>query len=153
VDFLALLANRATAARVVSAPAQGATVEPVLELLAVLRFPEALRAYARLVSLDSSWHVAPYSFGKKARLAASAPEIIVMNDAGHQLMRGDQGRTVDALIRNPYRGSYFMPAACWISPNTSSGCETIDAWLESFTVIVVAFMRVANVCWREGGIS
>ena len=39
VGFLALLADCATAARVVSAPPQGPSVEPVLELLAVLRFP------------------------------------------------------------------------------------------------------------------
>jgi hypothetical protein len=39
VDFLALLADRASAARVMAASAQGATVEPVLELLAVLRLP------------------------------------------------------------------------------------------------------------------
>src|SRR6266852_2717797 len=39
VDFLALLADSAAAARVVAAPPQGATVEPVLELLAVLGFP------------------------------------------------------------------------------------------------------------------
>jgi hypothetical protein len=39
VDFLALLADCAAAARVVGAPPQGATVEPVLELLAVLGFP------------------------------------------------------------------------------------------------------------------
>jgi hypothetical protein len=38
VDF-ALLAHGAAAARVVSASAKGATVEPVLELLAVLCFP------------------------------------------------------------------------------------------------------------------
>jgi hypothetical protein len=36
VDFLALLAHRAAATRVMSAPAQGAAVESVLELLAVL---------------------------------------------------------------------------------------------------------------------
>ncbi len=39
VDFLALLAHCAAAARMVSAPAKCATVEPVLELLPVLRFP------------------------------------------------------------------------------------------------------------------
>jgi len=39
VDFLALLAHRAAASRVVSAAPQGATVEPVFELLAILRFP------------------------------------------------------------------------------------------------------------------
>ncbi len=38
-DFLALLADRASAARVMPATSQGSTVEPVLELLAVLRFP------------------------------------------------------------------------------------------------------------------
>src|SRR5947207_9821921 len=46
-----------------------------------------------------------------------------------------------------------MPAARWISSKTLSGCETIEAWLESFTVTVVAFMRVANVCWSDGKIS
>jgi len=39
VDFLALLADRTAAARVVSAPSQGPSVEPVLELIPVLRFP------------------------------------------------------------------------------------------------------------------
>jgi hypothetical protein len=39
VDFLALLADCASAACVVSSAPQGATVEPVLELLAVLCFP------------------------------------------------------------------------------------------------------------------
>jgi len=39
VDFLALLAHGAAAARVVGAPPERATVEPVLELLPVLRFP------------------------------------------------------------------------------------------------------------------
>ena len=39
IDFLALLAHRASAAPVGSAAPQGATVEPVLELLAVLGFP------------------------------------------------------------------------------------------------------------------
>jgi hypothetical protein len=39
VDFLAVLAKRAAAARVVGAPAKCATIEPVLELLAVLGFP------------------------------------------------------------------------------------------------------------------
>jgi len=53
VDFLALLAHRATAASVVSAPAQGAAVEPVLELLAVLGFPD-LDGKALPASLPSS---------------------------------------------------------------------------------------------------
>ena len=39
MDFLALLADRTAAAGVVSGPPQGATIEPVLELLAVLGFP------------------------------------------------------------------------------------------------------------------
>jgi hypothetical protein len=39
VDFLALLADGAAAARVVGASPQGPTVEPVLQLLAVLGFP------------------------------------------------------------------------------------------------------------------
>ena len=39
VDFLALLADRAAAARVMGAAPQGAAVKPVLELLAVLGFP------------------------------------------------------------------------------------------------------------------
>jgi hypothetical protein len=39
VDFLALLAHCASAASVVSAAPQGPSVEPILELLAVLRFP------------------------------------------------------------------------------------------------------------------
>jgi len=39
VDFLALLADRAAAAGVVSASSQGSAIEPVLELLAVLGFP------------------------------------------------------------------------------------------------------------------
>jgi hypothetical protein len=39
VDFLALLAYSASASGVVGAHAKGATVEPVFELLAVLRFP------------------------------------------------------------------------------------------------------------------
>jgi hypothetical protein len=39
VDFLAPLAYGAPAARMVSASSEGATVEPVLELLAVLRLP------------------------------------------------------------------------------------------------------------------
>jgi hypothetical protein len=37
VDFLTVLAQRAAAARMVGAAPQGAAVEPVLELLAVLR--------------------------------------------------------------------------------------------------------------------
>ena len=39
MDFVALLAHSAAAARVVSAAPQGSTVEPVLELLPVLGFP------------------------------------------------------------------------------------------------------------------
>jgi len=39
VDFVALLAHSAAAARVVSAAPQDSTVEPVLELLPVLGFP------------------------------------------------------------------------------------------------------------------
>jgi hypothetical protein len=39
VDFFALLAHGAAAAGMVPAPAQGSTVEPVLELLAVPGFP------------------------------------------------------------------------------------------------------------------
>jgi hypothetical protein len=39
VDFLAVLAQRAAAASVVGAPPEGPAVEPVLELLVVLRFP------------------------------------------------------------------------------------------------------------------
>jgi len=39
VNFLALLADRASAARVVPASAKCSTVEAVLELLPVLRFP------------------------------------------------------------------------------------------------------------------
>jgi hypothetical protein len=39
VDFLAVLAQRASAARVVCPAPQGAAVEPVFELLAVLGFP------------------------------------------------------------------------------------------------------------------
>jgi hypothetical protein len=36
-------------------------------------------------------------------------------------------------------------AAAWISSNTWKGWETIDAWLEG-TEMVVAFMRLANIC-------
>jgi len=39
VDFLALLAYRASAACMVCAPPESAAIEPVLELLAVLGFP------------------------------------------------------------------------------------------------------------------
>ena|SRR5438128_5976669 len=55
------------------------------------------------------------------------------------------------LTRRAYR--LFAPtcAAAWISSNTSSGKETIDAWLEG-TEMVVAFMRLANICCRDGGI-
>jgi|HubBroStandDraft_6_1064221.scaffolds.fasta_scaffold275970_2 hypothetical protein len=41
---------------------------------------------------------------------------------------------------------FFCPAAFWIRSKTVSGCETIEAWLESLTVVTVAFMRVAKVC-------
>ena len=49
--FLALLADRAAAARVVSAPPQGSTVEPVLELLPVLGFPRLYRQAVLLLDL------------------------------------------------------------------------------------------------------
>src|SRR5258706_11827547 len=47
----------------------------------------------------------------------------------------------------------FAPtcAAAWISSNTWKGCETIEAWLDG-TEMVVAFMRLANICCRDGGI-
>ena len=47
----------------------------------------------------------------------------------------------------------FAPAraAAWISSNTCKGWETIEAWLDG-TEIVVAFMRLANICCRDGGI-
>ena len=51
VDFLALLAHRASAARVVGASSEGATVEPVLELLTVLGFPGLYGQAVLLVNL------------------------------------------------------------------------------------------------------
>src|SRR5258708_30730548 len=50
--------------------------------------------------------------------------------------------------------AYFLVAptfaAAWISSNTWKGWETIDAWLEG-TEMVVAFIRLANICWVAGG--
>ena len=51
MDFLSLLADCASAASVVSAPAKGAAVEPVLELLAVLCFPRFDREAIFLLDL------------------------------------------------------------------------------------------------------
>src|SRR5205085_9880033 len=52
--------------------------------------------------------------------------------------------------------AYFLVAptfaAAWISSNTSSGWETIEAWLDR-TEMVVAFMRLANTCCRDGGMT
>jgi len=51
VDFLAVLAQSASAAGVVRAPAKSATVEPVLELLPVLGFPRLDRQAVLLLDL------------------------------------------------------------------------------------------------------
>jgi hypothetical protein len=51
VDFLALLAHCASAARVVRAPAEASTVEPVLGLLPVLGFPRLDRQAVLLLDL------------------------------------------------------------------------------------------------------
>src|SRR5258708_511172 len=58
-----------------------------------------------------------------------------------------------ALMVCSFQASYLVAptfAAAWIRSNTSWGWETIDAWLEG-TAMVVAFMRLANICWVAGG--
>src|SRR5437879_1574576 len=59
-----------------------------------------------------------------------------------------------ALMACSFQASYLVAptfAAAWISSNTWRGWETIDAWLEG-TEIVLAFMRLTNICCRDGGI-
>src|SRR5260370_28115187 len=59
-----------------------------------------------------------------------------------------------AQVRASQAYFLFTPAfaaACWISANTSAGWETIDAWLDG-TEMVLAFMRLAKNCCRDGGI-
>ena len=52
-----------------------------------------------------------------------------------------------AQVRTSQAYFLFAPAfaAAWISSNTSLGWETIDAWLDR-TEMIVAFMRLANIC-------